>query len=107
MCRKAHGAAFATWGIIDPDRFRWTSGAESVAGYESSPGKQRHFCRRCGSPLAASHGGRVTEVVFATLDGDPAQRPAEHIFFVASRAPWHEIADALPRHDRWPPGMAP
>lgn len=34
MCRKAHGAAFATWGILgDPQQFRWIAGAESVGRY--------------------------------------------------------------------------
>src|SRR5207249_12306987 len=31
-------------------------------------------------------------------------RPQAHIF-VASKAPWHEIADGLPRFDAFPPGM--
>ena len=42
-CRKSHGAAFVTWGIIDPDQFRWISGEELVQGYESSPGRKRCF----------------------------------------------------------------
>lgn len=104
MCRKSHGAAFATWGMVSPDQFRWTSGAEFVEGYPSSPGRERCFCRKCGSPLASTHDGKVTEVAVGTVDGDPGARPREHIF-VGSRAPWYEIADALPQHPRWPPGM--
>ena len=23
ICRKSHGAAFATWGIIKPEQFQW------------------------------------------------------------------------------------
>ena len=106
MCRKSHGAAFATWGIINPDQFRWTSGVEFVEGYESSPGKERCFCKKCGSPLVATHSGKVTEVVLGTVDGDPGARPREHIF-VGSKAPWYEIADALPQFEEWPPGMDP
>jgi len=34
--RKFHGAAFATWGIINPDQIRWMSGKEFIQGYESS-----------------------------------------------------------------------
>lgn len=105
-CRKSHGAAFATWGILAPGQFRWTSGEESVERYESSPGKERCFCRRCGSPLACAHGAEVTEVVLGTVDGDPGGRPAEHIF-VGSKASWHEITDALPQHEEWPPGLEP
>src|SRR3712207_3652800 len=46
MCRKSNGAAFATWGILDPEQFRWTSGVEFVQGYESSPGRERCFWTR-------------------------------------------------------------
>ena len=106
ISRKSHGAAFATWAGIDPDQFRWTSGAELVEGYESSPGRARCFCRRCGSPLVATHVGRVTEVVLGTVDGDPGVRPGEHIF-VGSKAPWYRIADALPQFEDWPPGLQP
>jgi hypothetical protein len=106
VCRKSHGAAFATWGFVNPDEFRWISGVELVHGYESSPGKQRCFCRRCGSPLVFTDAGKVMEVVLATVDGDPGVRPKEHIF-VGSRVPWHEITDALPQYETWPPGMEP
>jgi len=101
MCRKAHGSAFATWGIIDSDRFRWVSGEDSVQRYESSAGNQRCFCQVCGSPLVATHAGAVGEVAVGTLDGDPGTRPREHIF-VQSKAPWFEISDALPQHEEWP-----
>lgn len=104
MCRKSHGAAFVTWGIIGPDEFRWQSGEEFVQAYESSPGRERLFCRQCGSPLANRHSGAVGEVVIGTVDGDPGSRPSEHIF-VGSKAPWYEITDDLPQHEGWPPGM--
>jgi hypothetical protein len=48
----------------------------------------------------------VGEVAAGTLDGDPGVRPREHIF-VGSKAPWHEITDALPQYAQWPPGMEP
>lgn len=106
MCRKAHGAAFATWGIIDPGQFRWVSGEEHVHGYESSAGTRRCFCRECGSPLAVAHAGVISEVVVGSLDVDPVLRPREHIF-VGSRATWFEIADSLPQFEQWPPGAGP
>ncbi|MCY1505155.1 Glutathione-dependent formaldehyde-activating enzyme [compost metagenome] len=102
MCRKAHGAAFVTWGIVDPDQFHWVAGKEFVHGYESSPGNRRCFCKQCGAPLVSTHSGRVGEVVVGTLDGDPGLRPSEHIF-VGSKASWHEITDGLPQHAEWPP----
>lgn len=106
MCRKSHGAAFATWGIINPDQFMWTSGEEFVERYESSPGTQKCFCRKCGSPLVSMHSGAVGEVVVGTLDTDPGTRPREHIF-VGSKATWYEITDALPQSEEWPPETEP
>jgi len=105
-CRKSHGAAFVTWGIIEPGEFNWVTGEDLVQHYESSPGRTRCFCGKCGSPLAATHSGTVGEVVVGTLDGDPGGRPREHIF-VGSKASWHEITDVLPQHEAWPPGFAP
>ncbi|MNE61956.1 glutathione-dependent formaldehyde-activating enzyme [compost metagenome] len=102
MCRKAHGSAFATWAFVKPENFRWTSGEELLAGFDSSPGLRRCFCSKCGSQLVASHAGKVREVVLGSVDGDPGVRPAEHIF-VGSKACWHEITDNLPRHEEWPP----
>jgi hypothetical protein len=106
MCRKSHGAAFATWLFVEPEHFRWTSGAELVAAYASSPGVERCFCTRCGSPLAARLHGHVVEVTCATLDGEVGVRPREHIF-VGSKASWHEITDDLPQFDAFPPGWGP
>jgi hypothetical protein len=47
------------------------------------------------------------DVVFApagNLDDDPGTRPQWHMF-VASRAPWYQITDALPRFEAYPPDM--
>jgi hypothetical protein len=101
QCRKSHGAAFATWAMIEPGQFRWTVGREFAVGYQSSPGRERIFCGRCGSPLAFAEQGDVREVPLASIDGDPGIRPGEHIF-VGSKAPWHEITDNLPQSEAWP-----
>jgi hypothetical protein len=39
------------------------------------------------------------------LDTDPGVRPTYHMF-AGSKAAWHEIEDALPQYDAWPPGKA-
>jgi hypothetical protein len=103
MCRKQHGSAFATYATVDPDRFRWNSGEDDIARYESSPGEDRVFCRICGSTLAGMEQGRVTSITLGTVDGDPGIRPRSHIF-TDSRASWHEITDDLPRFPEWSPG---
>lgn len=38
---------------IAPDAFQWTSGTDVLNSFESSPGKNRYFCTRCGSQLIA------------------------------------------------------
>jgi hypothetical protein len=41
----------------------------------------------------------------ALFDEDPGVRPKLHVF-VGSKAPWWEITDGLPQHDKWVPGFA-
>jgi hypothetical protein len=100
MCRKAHGAAFATYGRVQMSDFAWKAGADLVAGYRSSPHVVRTFCRRCGSNLQwlDDRVPQRCDTALGVLDDDPLVRPAVHIF-VADKAPWFEISDALPQHD--------
>ena len=105
MCRKAHGAAFATYVATTGDRLHWLSGEGRATAYESSPGNFRTFCPTCGSVAPTS--GTGPERVFipaGLLEEDPGARPEAHLF-VASKAPWYEIADELPRFDVLPPGI--
>ncbi len=105
MCRKAHGTAFRARGRVRTADLRWKRGEELVRYYESSPGEHRGFCSVCGSNILTKFAARPQEVGFALgiLDDDPGERPTCHIF-VGSKAPWYEIADALPQYDEFPPG---
>jgi hypothetical protein len=98
MCRRAQGCAFATNASVDRAHFRLLQGAELITEYESSPGKMRCFCRVCGSPMYSHRLAAPNEVRlrFGTFDVDPGVRPGLH-YAVESKAPWHEITDALPR----------
>jgi len=102
-CRAASGASFVTNIIVDAERFKITSGKETLSAYESSPGKFRHFCAHCGSPIY-SQGGKTKHIVSVrcgTLREDPGKRVAYHAF-VASKAPWVEIAGDQPQYPEWP-----
>jgi hypothetical protein len=102
-CRKAHAAAFATTARVARDAFRWSAGADVVASFESSPGKRRSFCPRCGSHLVAAWDGADEVIVrVGSLDDDPGGRPLVHIW-TGQRAPWYEITDALPQFPAAPP----
>ncbi len=98
MCRKASGTAFATNASVARRGFRLVRGATLVRRYESSPGKWRTFCQVCGSPLFSETDEMPDHVRIrlGLLDGDPGVRPAYH-YAVDFKAPWWQIADALPR----------
>ena len=49
MCRKAHGAAFATYLNVERVHVRFVAGAENLTSYNSSGTILRKFCRTCGS----------------------------------------------------------
>jgi hypothetical protein len=102
-CRKHHGSAFASYSMTPAAGFR-VEGSERVGGFESSPGFSRHFCRRCGSKVPGEPSGGFVFLPAGNFDADPGISPTMHIF-VASKAPWYEIPDALPRFDAFPPGV--
>jgi hypothetical protein len=98
MCRKSHGAAFATYAEIELSDIRFTQGNESISRYQSSDSAQRIFCSRCGSNLLFDPKETPNQVWVAVggLDSDPKERPGVHIC-VGSKAPWFEITDTLPQ----------
>lgn len=102
MCRKVHGAAFGTYAGGPAEGFAWLSGRDLVRAYASGPDGFRRFCMRCGSVVPGDPADGSVFTPAGCLDDDPGIRPQSHIF-VASKAPWHEISDDLPRFDAWPP----
>ena len=105
MCRKQHGAAFATYVVAPAPGFRWVSGADRVARYASSAHGTRAFCPVCGSvaPSVIPEMGIVFAPA-ANLQGDLGIKPQCHIF-VGSKAPWYTIPGNLPQHEAYPPGV--
>ncbi len=102
-CRKARGAAHATNLFVGEASFRWSRGEELLDSFKL-PGAERFttsFCRVCGSNMPRSTGSRAM-VPAGTLDGDPGARERLHIF-CGSKAPWYEITDDLPQHEKAPP----
>lgn len=102
MCRRQHGAAFATYADFNPDDFRWIAGKDLVKFYETSTGEGWCFCSECGSSLAGSSKGKITSITLGSVMGDPGIRPECHIF-VGSKADWHDIGDDLPQFQEWQP----
>jgi len=102
-CRKAHGAAFASYVAAPASGFRM-SGAEHVKSFEPAAGVVRHFCAHCGSVVPGEPGDGLAFAPAGNFDDDPGVRPLAHIF-VASKAPWFEIRDSLPCFDAFPPAV--
>ncbi len=107
-CRKVRAAAFSTQTFAAHGEFRWLQGKDLVKEYWL-PGARffgNSFCSRCGSPVArAFEAAPMVLIPAGALDDDPRTRPQAHIY-VASKAPWYEIPDRLPRFEEGPPGMA-
>jgi hypothetical protein len=101
QCRKAHGAAFASYGVLPSASLTYLSGREAIQSFASSPTATRTFCRHCGSNLEWRGNGTPerTGIALGTLDDDPGIRPQRHIH-VASGAPWFAITDDLPQFPR-------
>jgi hypothetical protein len=104
MCRKAHGSAFSTFARLTASEFRVVAGQDQIRSYRSSPPIERTFCSNCGTRLTVRFDGMpdAVWVTLTTLDGDAGVRPGAHMF-VASKAPWDEISDALPQYPEYGP----
>ncbi len=76
--------------------------AGEPARRRSSDFGERWFCRDCGTPLAmqVDHQPDTIDFTIATLDRPDAVPPGFHIW-TASRIPWFDTADTLPRHERF------
>ena len=99
MCRKFHGAAFATYGEAKSDNFHWLEGKEFLKSFLAPNGTNRKFCGNCGSSLIfvpANDPGDIIEFALGTLDSKIKLKPDAHIF-TGYGANWHEITDDLPQ----------
>lgn len=103
-CRKNSGTAFATNGFVSKKHFCILKGQDKLSRFETSPGKKRHFCRVCGSPVY-SESDSTAEYVrlrLGILDSDIEQRPQSHNF-VDSKANWEDLDANLPRYSEHEP----
>ncbi len=100
MCRKFHGAAFATYGEAKTENFRWVTGKKHLKSYIASNGTKRQFCENCGSSLIfvpSNDTGDLVEFSLGTLDTDIELKPDAHIF-TRFGANWYQISDKLSKY---------
>jgi len=104
-CRKSSGTAYATNGFVSSSGLRITKGHGHIRSFEASPGRRRHFCQICASPLYSSNERDPDRLRLrlGVLDSEISERPISHNF-VSSRASWDELDAPLPRYDGHEPG---
>ncbi len=95
-CRKTHGAAFSSVTAVPRASFRWTRGAELLGAIESSPGKLRRFCSKCGSHLVAERVAQPSVLLrLGCLDTPVRDIPQVHIWR-SDGAAWYDPKIDLP-----------
>ena len=94
MCRRAHGAAFATYIGVLRRHFSITDGRELVRWYRSSPKAERGFCSNCGSSMLFSYIENQEDIFvsLANISGKIDREPDFHLFY-DDRADWCSYDD--------------
>lgn len=97
-CRRAHGAAFVTWAGFHTERVVIDPAGAQPTWYESSPGAQRGFCARCGSPMlfTSTRWPGEMHVARALIPDALDREPAAHVFY-DTHVPWLDVKDELPK----------
>ncbi len=97
-CRKTHGSAFSSIASVDERRFRVTTGKDLLSVFESSPGKFRQFCSRCGSHVFAKRETSSSVMLrLGCLDTPIVPRNAGHIWR-SDGASWYHPKVELPEY---------
>ncbi len=104
-CRKLQGGGGVVAAPAGSLQLRWTAGSDCITEYESSPGKKRGFCSRCGTPLYSRRDDapHVLRLRMGSLDTPTDAMPSAHIF-CADVPAWAGSGEGLPRYARHEPG---
>ena len=95
-CRKIHGSAFSSVMPVQKEAFAWKGDKEARASVESSPGKHRSFCSRCGSHVAAEReDADVMLLRMGCVDTEVEAKALGHIWR-SDCASWYDPKTILP-----------
>lgn len=106
QCQKAQGGACVVVAALSTSNFELLSGTDLLTSYRATPGKERLFCARCGSPLFSRRDDipGALRLRVGTLEDVSGAGVSSHAY-VASKVDWFEMPDdATPRHDGPRPG---
>jgi hypothetical protein len=95
-CRRATSSPFTTYVGYQAQQVVWSG--ETRTFHESSPGVQRSFCERCGSPMSfgGAHWPGEIHLFLASFEIPEALRPQAHVH-VGEQLNWVHLNDGLPR----------
>ncbi|MGD9021663.1 MAG: GFA family protein [Lysobacterales bacterium] len=98
LCRKAHGAGYVTWAGFEQEQVAVTG--DELEWYDSSPGAQRGFCRRCGSTMffRSERWAGELHIALGCMDDPIDKTPAANAFFDA-HVDWMPIDHSLRQVD--------
>lgn len=89
-CRKTHGTAFSSVTAVPRDKFRWLRGADLLGAIESSPGKFRRFCSKCGSHIMAERPAQPVVLLRLGCLDTPAKDVLQTHIWRSDAAPWYD-----------------
>jgi hypothetical protein len=98
QCRRAQGGPVGTNIPVSEASFVLSDPEQLLQTYESSPGKHRCFCRRCGSPVLARRSSAPGVVrIRAGLINEPIDSGLAWHMHVGSMCNWWPINDDRPQ----------
>lgn len=103
MCRRSHGAAYATQIMSSKTTLKFIQGESYVTEYQSSEYGIRAFCSCCGSRLMnyATEVSPYMSVCLSAVSDEHNITPSANVQ-VASKADWATPDDSIPSYDVFP-----
>jgi len=97
-CRKAHGSAFSSVASVPVSNFT-IQNEVPLGSYESSPGKTRYFCSRCGTQLYAKRHDKDHIILrLGSLDSDLGSNEYAHIW-LSQKANWYSLHSEIKEYE--------
>lgn len=106
ICRRSHGAAYATQLMSKKSSLVFTQGQELLKEYASSEHGIRAFCSTCGSRLMnyAKRGSDYMSVSLSAVSDTHSVKPCANVQ-LASKAAWVEPDPSIDSFDVLPPDI--
>ncbi|OED49178.1 hypothetical protein AB838_07940 [Rhodobacteraceae bacterium (ex Bugula neritina AB1)] len=94
-CRRQCAAPMTAYFGVRDGHWRWTG--ETPKRFHSSPGVERSFCGKCGSPVAfrSTAMSDVLHLYVALLDDPEQLQPTLHVAY-EEKLNWLRLNDGLP-----------